>query len=58
MQGLWENPQGDVERDELVIFEVMIEILDAEWWARYRSDLEKRFVQEAVLIRGFAAHVL
>jgi len=50
--GLWEAPDGDVERDEVVLFEVMTEELDREWWARYRDMLEGRFAQDQVLVRA------
>ena len=50
--GLWESPDGEVERDDVVLFEVMTEDLDRDWWARYRNMLEGRFAQDQVLIRA------
>jgi hypothetical protein len=38
-------------RDELVICKVMIEQLDRQWWTGYRTELEKRFQQDALILR-------
>ncbi|HTE42290.1 MAG TPA: hypothetical protein VK629_15815 [Steroidobacteraceae bacterium] len=50
--GLWQDPQGNVQRDEIVIFEVMAKRLDRKWWAEYRKTLEKRFQQESILVHA------
>ena len=42
-EGLWERDEGSVDRDAIVIFEVMAESLDRDWWAEYRARLEKMF---------------
>jgi hypothetical protein len=39
-----------VSRDEMVMFEVMSNQLDKEWWSNYRTQLEKEFRQEELLI--------
>ena len=38
--------------DQLVIFEVMADTLDAQWWKAYRRDLEAVFSQDRILIRA------
>ena len=49
--GIWE--QGErTERDDIVIYEVMVDSLDAEWWAAYRRELESRFAQDELVIRA------
>ena len=50
--GLWEDDEGDVQRDEVVLFEVMVEQLDHGWWRQYRTRLERRFRQDEVLVRA------
>jgi len=50
--GLWRNPSGDVQHDEIVIIEVMAESLDRDWWTDYRHQLQKRFRQDEVVIRS------
>lgn len=50
--GLWEDDEGDVQRDDVVLLEVMAEHVDHGWWAAYRKDLEQRFAQDEVLVRA------
>ena len=45
-------------RDELVLYEVMVESLDRAWWSGYRSELERRFRQERVVVRALGAEML
>lgn len=57
-EGLWEAAPGEVERDSIVIVEVMAETLDRGWWEGLRSRLEANFEQEEILIRATAAERL
>ena len=52
-EGLWAEG-GATSRDEIVVFEVMVEELDRDWWRSYRRDLEARFRQDVVVIRAQA----
>ena len=56
-EGLWDS-DGGVERDAIVIFEVLAETIDRAWWAALRARLERDFGQEEVLIRASAAERL
>jgi hypothetical protein len=52
-EGIWkESDSSHPTHDEIVVFEVMTEELDRNWWSTYRSDLERRFRQEEVVIRA------
>ena len=57
-EGLWEDSDGDVRRDRVVIIEVMTSAVDPAWWARYRADLEGRFRQDAIVVRATATELL
>ncbi|HEY8592209.1 MAG TPA: hypothetical protein VIL42_04995 [Sphingomicrobium sp.] len=57
-EGLWESEGGEVDRDAIVIFEVIADALDRAWWDAYRRDLERRFAQDEVMIRASAAERL
>jgi hypothetical protein len=57
-QGLWKTEDGEVARDEVVIFEVMADDVDRDWWRRYRDTLERRFRQDVVLIRAIPHETL
>jgi hypothetical protein len=50
--GLWQEEDGATRRDEIVVYEVMVEHLDPEWWARYRRELETRFAQDEMVVRA------
>ena len=51
-EGLWESDDGDVDRDSIVIFEVMADTLDRAWWDDYRAELERLFEQDEIVIRA------
>jgi len=51
-EGFWEGSQGKLNRDDVVIFEVMAEELDRSWWMNYRQELEQRFRQEELIVRA------
>ena len=55
--GLWED-RGEVERDEIVIFEVIAEAIDRGWWSALKARIERDFDQEEVLIRATLAERL
>jgi hypothetical protein len=56
--GLWKEDSGETARDEIVVYEVMTETLDPEWWGSYRRTLERVFRQDAIVIRTFPIALL
>lgn len=51
-EGIW-KPDGQGEsHDRIVIFEVLAEELERDWWSRYRQTLEQIFTQQEILIRA------
>jgi hypothetical protein len=52
-EGIW-TESGDTQptHDEIVIFEVMADTLERDWWADYRRELERRFRQREIIIRA------
>jgi hypothetical protein len=52
-EGLWEEPrEGERVRDDVVIYEVMVHLLDVAWWRTYRESLERRLGQEELVVRA------
>lgn len=51
-EGLWRNKEARTSRDEIVVYEVMVEEVDRQWWQSYREGLEARFRQERVVVRA------
>ena len=49
--GLWKPNGSEASRDDIVIFEVMADQLDVDWWSDYKHDLAQRFRQEMLVIR-------
>ena len=43
--GLWESDTGEKVRDQVVVYEVMIEEVDRTWWANLRARLEADFAE-------------
>ncbi len=56
--GAWKEEEGATVRDEMVLFEVMVQALDRKWWGGYREDLERRFRQERIVMRALGAETL
>lgn len=50
--GLWESDSGHAERDQLIVYEVMVEQLDRTWWATLRTHLEVALSQQELVIRA------
>lgn len=51
-QGVWE-PEGDeLQRDDLVVYEVMVPSLERAWWRSYREELARRFRQDELVVRA------
>ena len=51
--GLWKT-EAEIQRDQVIMIEVVVDALDRAWWARYREQLEQRFGQEEVHARALA----
>ncbi|HKF99763.1 MAG: hypothetical protein ACJ8FU_12585 [Xanthobacteraceae bacterium] len=56
-QGLWTS-EGKTHRDDIVVFEVMADELDTQWWSHYRQKLERMFRQDTIVIRAQAVKIL
>jgi hypothetical protein len=50
--GLWQEETGRTQHDDIVVYEVMAERLEPEWWAAYRRELERRFAQDELVVRA------
>ena len=51
-KGLWKEEPGHTERDDIVVYEVMVHSLDTRWWRDYRGTLEKRLAQQELVVRA------
>jgi hypothetical protein len=51
-EGRWKDAGGEVAHDDVVIYEVLTDALERDWWAHYRAELARRFRQEELLVRA------
>lgn len=50
-EGSWRESPLLTIHDEIVIYEVMVENLDREWWRTYREGLARRYRQDVLIVR-------
>lgn len=50
-EGLWQDGPH-VQRDDVLLYEVMVDQVDRAWWASYRKELEAMFQQQELVIRA------
>jgi hypothetical protein len=50
-RGIW-TKGADQAKDDIVVIEVMIESIDADWWKTFKARLERELRQEEVVIRA------
>jgi hypothetical protein len=48
--GLWKNDDATLERDDLIVYEVLVQERESQWWAVFRQSLETLFKQDEILI--------
>ena len=56
-KGFWKD-KGQVQRDDIVVFEVMTQRLDRRWWRAYRKTLEAGFRQKQLLVRAQVMEII
>ena len=49
--GIWKS-EGESEKDDIVIIEVMAPSLDENWWRQFRRSLEVQLRQKEIVIRA------
>lgn len=56
--GLWKDDEDNSVQDEVVLFEVVVEELNAVWWQHYLKELQRRFSQDQIHCRVQTVSVL
>ncbi|SEI18766.1 hypothetical protein SAMN05216228_104110 [Rhizobium tibeticum] len=51
-EGLWDDGAG-IERDRIVVVEVMSGVFDRAWWLDYRCRLQVELEQDEIVVRAF-----
>ena len=52
--GLWKRTEAEVERDQVIMVEVVVDAFERDWWTQYRDSLARRFDQEEIHARAVA----
>jgi hypothetical protein len=56
--GLWKENEEKTVKDEIIIYEVMTEQVEPDWWRQYKQALEKIFQQDEIIIRAWPIHTV
>ena len=57
-KGLWTNPDGHTEADDVVMVEVVTDAFDRAWWRTYAATLAERFRQDSIHVRAVPVEML
>ena len=57
-EGVWTAPEGDEQKDRMVMVEVVTPALDYAWWRNYSKTLAERFAQDDIHIRALAVELI
>ena len=50
--GLWQDGDGNAERDAVILVEVVVPAFDRCWWASYKDVLKRDFGQTDIHLRA------
>ncbi len=56
--GHWKQSDVVIIRDDIVVFEVMLDNLDRAWWSGYREQLRQAFEQDKLIVRALPFEIL
>lgn len=57
--GVWVDPaRNEIQRDDIVVLEVMADYLDRTWWSALRQRLEAQLHQKSIVIRAHSVEPL
>jgi hypothetical protein len=57
-RGTWQDSEGGIKQDDIVVYEVLAESIDHEWWTAYRRKLESAFQQQRIIIHAQEVSIL
>jgi hypothetical protein len=57
-EGTWTDKSGSEHRDDIVVVEVMVEVLDRAWWAGLTQRVKSAFRQKQLVVRAMPIELL
>ena len=56
--GLWKENEAKTVKDAIIIYEVVAEAVDRNWWQKFKEKLKQQFEQDDVMIRAWETEML
>ncbi len=51
-EGLWQDENGEVSKDDIIIFEVMTKKIKKTWWKGFKKIVKNTFSQKEIMVRS------
>lgn len=56
--GLWKENREKTVKDDIIIYEVMAEAVERDWWQEYKEKLKHKLQQDEIMIRAWETEIL
>ena len=56
--GLWKENEDKTVKDDIIIYEVITENIDRDWWLAFKENLRQAFQQDELLVRTWAIELI
>lgn len=56
--GLWKETDENIIRDEIILFEIMVQEISIDYWKIYKEKLQNTFYQDVIIIRAVPIQLL
>ena len=50
-EGFWNPGDRELQRDEIIMIEVMVPTIEHAWWALFRNRVQDLLAQESIVVR-------
>ena len=57
-EGYWKETDNEAKKDDILIYEVMTETVERDYWQDLKENLMAKFRQEAIMMRYFRVDLL
>ncbi len=57
-EGLWKEENNNTVKDDIIIYEIMVESVEVEWWRNLKKRLIIQFEQEEIIVRYYPINLI
>lgn len=50
--GMWKDEHEQTIREDIIVYEIMVDDLEKLWWKNFKKELVKKFQQQEIIIRA------